>query len=88
MQPLPAAHAFGHCVAAQLCWPVHVTSHAHALRQSTSLHDSEPVHEIAQSPPLQLTFSHDFAPEHSITHEAAFAQLTSRHASAPQLIVQ
>jgi hypothetical protein len=46
------------------------------------------VHEIAQSPPLQLTFSHDFAPEHSITHEAAFAQLTSRHASAPQLIVQ
>jgi hypothetical protein len=80
-------HPGTHVRLLQLCWPVHVTSHAHAEWQSTSLQESWPLHVIAQSP-AHLTWSHDFMPLHVSVHDAAIAQSTLRQPLLPHVIVQ
>jgi hypothetical protein len=67
--------------------PVHVTSHAHASRQSISLHAPAPLQVIPQRPE-QLTLSHEPVPEHVTMHDAAWSQSISLHRFSAQVIVQ
>ena len=80
-------HPAGHVRLPQFEAPVHVTSHAHAVWQSTSLHESMPLHVIAQAP-AHFTESHDFMPVHSMVHDADAEQSTLRQPLLPHVIVQ
>ena len=70
----------------QLEAPVHVTSHAHASRQSTSLHELIPLHVMAQRP-AHTSESHDLEPLHATVQDAAAEQLTLRQPLLPHVIV-
>ena len=90
MQPSPLSHALSvHWLGlSQLIESAHVTSQAHASRQSTLPHARWPEHVTVHGPEPQRTLSHAVVPEHVTVHEDAPLQSTSRHSLPPQSTMQ
>jgi len=67
-QPRPVSHEndVQKMPSAQLCGPLHTTSHAHELPQSTPRHDWNPVHATSHGPSPHWTSRHALLPLHVI----------------------